>query len=379
MRKTQIATLLLLPAILTGCASTTSAHSNHPTKGSHSATNVSNATTKEINATHFGYESYGIKIHFSSNKYQVQAYTPSLGFIGINSALKPYSRYKFKAGYGSMIQLSTNKVLPQPSPIIGYEPAFILSNGQFLCYIYQSQGIGPDYGEIVYAYNIKTKITTKLWNPANGTNQQLSNFHLTGNQLYFAVQSTKGNTAFVQIHRVNLPTMRQNIVFSSKGGINQYVVEDFAISKGKIGIIWTPGSHFIPVVDHNPYEPYDVTIGAINGTTKKVIFRGVNAGAFNMQAKNGIWAWSDLTSGVECYSSRINTVWNVSSQPSYVKTDGVTVWWRSVNTNQCGGFDTKTQKFVKFNQIKAPFTPIISDGRVILLTGIHTDYWTLTK
>jgi len=378
MRKLLFGSFLLATILLAGCstAPAQNATSNNPEPTSPS---VIKSTIVHLSALKNPSENYGETVHKGTGKLPALAYSGTLGFLGQNQAIQPLSKTKVKVGFGTVVQFNNNKTLPQPSPIPGYEPDYITSNDDFVCYIYQSSGIGQNVGEIVYAFNIKTGISTELWRPTSGTNEQLMEFKLDGNNLYFGVQSSNGNKALTRIHQVDLNTMNQKVILTSMGSGTDKIVEDFAVSNGVIGIIWTPATHFIANLNSNGNEPYTFTIGALDGTKQTVVYHGTNPNAFDMEAKNGLWVWSDKTNGVECYSAAQNKTWNISASPSYVETDGVCVWWRAIDSKECGGFDTRTQKFVKLSGINAPFSPIVSDGRVILITGINSYYWTTSK
>ncbi len=329
--------------------------------------------------SHNGSEEYSEALHKETGPLHAVAYSPSLGFLAEKQALEVPQKAKVKVGYGSIVQLDSNKELPQPSPILGYEPDYIEASKDYICYVYQSSGIGPNVGELVYAYNIKTGISTKLWSPATGTNEQLMEFQLEGDTLYFGVQSSTGDTVKVEIHQVDLNTMKQKVILISMGSKTDKVVEDFAVSGNLIGLIWTPASHFLPDGGFNASEPYDFTIGPVGGSSKEYIYSGTNANSFDMRASNGLWTWSDKTNGVECYSKSSNQLWNVAKYPSYVATDGVCVWWKAVDTPACGGFDTSTQKNLKLSHINSSFTPIVSNGRIILSMNENSYFWTTAK
>ncbi|EPZ45137.1 hypothetical protein [Alicyclobacillus acidoterrestris] len=331
----------------------------------------------QVNKTHTGSEEYKGTLHHGTGNLKPSAYSPDLGFLAEKQAAQYLSKTKIRVGYGSVVELKDNKSLPQPSRILGYEPDYIEASNNYVCWIYQSQGMGgPDNGEIIYAYNVQSGITTKLWSPAPGTNQQIMEFQLDANNLYYGVQSSNGDSVKIDVHHVELRTMTQNILTTSTGGKNDNVIEDFAVSDGYIAIVWTPGSHFLPDSGFNQSEPYTVTLNSLDLSSKRILYQGSNANSFDMDAKDGTWVWSDKSNGVECYSIKSNQTWNIATSASYVHTDGRYVWWKAIDTQACGGFDIKTQKEVKVRGLKN-YQVLVSNGQTIFLTGNndHDYYW----
>jgi len=376
LRKIVFGIVALMVITTAGC-STPTIESGTKVNSTSPIPNEKPIVIQHVNKTNADSEEYGTTLHRGASGLIPSAYSPTLGFLAEEQAAQYLSKTEVKVGYGSIVQLRNNKSLPQPSKILGYEPDYIKASNNYICWIYQSQGMGgPDEGEIVYAYNADNGITTKIWSPTPGTNQQIMEFQMDGSNLYYGVQSSNGGNVKIGIYHVDLSTMTQNILTTSTGGRNDNVIEDFAVSNGSIGIVWTPGSHFLSDAGFNPSEPYTVTLSSLNLASRRVLYHGTNANSFDMAADNGTWTWSDKTNGVECYSTNSNKTWNIASPESYVQTDGRYVWWKAIDTQDCGGFDIKTLKSVKVNGLKN-YQALVFNRYTIFITGHNGDeyYW----
>ncbi len=279
---------------------------------------------------------------------------------------------------GRIMTINDRMYLPQLNPIKDYEPFDIQSSGDWISWIYQSMGIGADYGERIYAYNVVTHKELGIWRQKSGTNEQLMAFEMVGSVIYYGTQSSRGNQVDVMIHSTNLNKDRGKVLITSKGTGNQRVIGDFSVAGSDLGIIWVPAYHFSPNGSFFESEPYTMTINHLTGQLLRQVYSGINVNPFDMSSRNGIFVWSDRTTGVHCYSLASNQVWLISDNPSYVMTDGRYVWMRGINDYQMDGFDTRTQKYVRFPELNND-TSVINSGSIDCFINGYKYAWISIK
>jgi len=311
------------------------------------------------------------------SKFVLQAYNHNVGFISSTPALilSPGPRSKpihTNLRLGRVVILSGLHYLPQNHPIYGYGPYYIQTSGNWICWIYQSMGIGPDYGERIYAYNFKTNKEVNIWKSTSGSNEQIFEFQLVGNTLYYGTQLSHGPTVVTMVHSADLNKNNQRIAIKTVGEGSMPVIEDFSVSRGILGLLWTSAIHFVP--DGYGPETYHFTLNALNGKLLRTIFTGTDVDSFNFASNDGLWVWSDHKQGVHFFKLGTNKVWVLSNDNSYVRTDGHYVWWTGIDDLKSGGFDTRNGRFIRSKVLKPRTFVFYSDSLDVFINGL-TSSW----
>ncbi|WP_284200341.1 hypothetical protein [Alicyclobacillus sacchari] len=298
------------------------------------------------------------KIHHGSSEFQPIQYNKKLGLLGTTPGVLPNEVPKGYPSFpqtndnyqpGRVVVLKTNTYLPQMDPEFGYQPSYLYSSGNWLCWIYLSMGIGPDDGERVYAYNVSTKKEFQVWAPPKDSNEQLMEVHLLGNDLFLGLQGSSGNTVNTKVVEVKLDTKRQTVLFSEQGQQDHNVIEDFAVWNNKIALIYTPATHFMGESSLTSRgEPYSIVMYRLNGGKIRNLYSGYNINSFDFCSGKDGFIWSSKTSGVKYYDISKGEVLSVSRDSSYVYADDSVILWRGINDSKKGLFSTNTDKMIPF-------------------------------
>lgn len=310
---------------------------------------------------------YPVHMQKQSSFFPAYVYSSKLGFLTytpgvyLSMAGKSHS-IKSKYLLGRIYELNHNRYLPQMNQLKGYEPFDVQANGHWVTWIYQSMGIGEDFGERIYAFNTVTSKEYCVWVHPLKSLDSLIGIDLTNNALYYGVQGFDKNQVTVAIHSMNLQTLSKRIVLSSKGHGVDPVIEDFSVTNHTLGVIWTSASHFVSSTGLGPYK---VTLDSLAGKPIRTIYHGEAINPFDMHASGGTWIWSDQFTGVHAYSLRTNQVWEITKIPSYTYSDGSTIWWKSINTDETGGFDMIHKRYFNIPSSLKGFSPVVTGGLIL--------------
>ncbi|SHL10092.1 hypothetical protein [Alicyclobacillus tolerans] len=369
----RISIILCSCILLTGC----STQKNAATEKSRSAQNTSNVSY--VNEKLYKVSKsklIEVKNPKLNSLFSPVAYNSSLGFLSTTPAMHqappgapplPFQNKKFIPG--RIMELKNGKYLPQIHPIKGYEPYDVQSNKDWITWIYVSFGLGPDLGEKIYAYNIKKHSEFLVW--SGGPLQQVFEYQLQGHVIYYGIQYNTGSTDTTFIRSINLTDRKNTLIVSTKGTGFQNVIEDFAVTGKWLGVIETPANHF---TSPSLKEKYHFEIGTTKNPVFKTIYSNVNVNPFTLRARSGVWVWSDKTRGVTAYVLGSKQVLGLDSMPSYVKTDGQNIWWVAINSNNYGGYDIKSNQYLKLPPKVIPLGINIS-GNVDIFDTKSTFYF----
>lgn len=362
--------ILCIVVSLTGC----SPNITSPSKKSSVAASSSKKSSKSSveskslpvkDLTHVSSENLTVKqiVHYKSTFFP-EAYSSSIGAVSSTPVASPGSKGMPKSKYlpQRVLLEKSDKYLPQPLPSKNYGNAFVQTNGNWITWMYLSNGGGFGDGEKLYAYNISSKKTKLVWTCPKGA--QLFEVQLYHGSLYFGVDyGQKRNVV-----KVDLKTGKKTIVLVSPtkrfSKNHAMIVYDFHVSDGYIGVITAPLSQITQIAEF----PYSFNLYTLSGKYYRSIFKGIYPNQFDMASSHGVWVWSSGRDGVYTYSlNNPKQVDHISNQPSSLKMSGNFIEMHTIMSYKASLFNLKDDKYVNVPKKYKVFT--ITDGIIALSTN----------